>query len=163
MLARVVLQRSTLRVARSPVFRRFLSDDVRQRLDGVVKGHPLVLFMKGQPSAPQCGFSRAVVQILQLHGVPEEKMAALNVLEDSVLREGIKEYSQWPTIPQLYVDGEFIGGCDIVLDSECSALAACLQSTDACLVHQTGKLEELLAKHSIIEPLPTEEANAGSR
>ena len=67
---------------------------------------------------PQCGFSRAVVQLLDLHGVPVEKMKTYNVLEDPELRDAIKEFSEWPTIPQVYVNGEFVGGCDIVLGSE---------------------------------------------
>jgi Grx4 family monothiol glutaredoxin len=75
-----------------------------------------VLFMKGTPQMPQCGFSRAVVQILDLHDIPKNDVKAYNVLEDQELREAIKEYSSWPTIPQVYVDGEFIGGCDIVME-----------------------------------------------
>ena len=76
-----------------------------------VTDHPVVLFMKGVPEQPQCGFSAQVVQILDHLGVPYK---GLNVLENEELRNGIKSYSNWPTIPQLYVKGEFVGGCDIV-------------------------------------------------
>lgn len=77
--------------------------------------------MKGTPDAPQCGFSRAVCQILDVQGVPREKLVTYNCLADQELREGIKEYSEWPTIPQVYVKGEFVGGCDIVLSSTFSS------------------------------------------
>ncbi|KZV92028.1 glutaredoxin [Exidia glandulosa HHB12029] len=133
------------RVAPGMVLRRLLSDDIRQKLDTAVHAHPLVLFMKGEPAAPQCGFSRAVVQILDIHGVPESKMQTYDVLQDQQLRESIKEFSQWPTIPQLYVNGEFVGGCDIVLE-----------------MHQNGKLEELLEKNNIIEPVAAEAAAPSS-
>jgi len=73
--------------------------------------NPVVLFMKGTPDFPQCGFSGQVVQILEYVGAP---FKGINVLEDPELRQGIKEFSNWPTIPQLYVKGEFVGGCDIV-------------------------------------------------
>jgi len=89
--------------------------------------------MKGDPQLPQCGFSRAAVQVLDLHGVPPEKMKTYDVLQDTELRNGIKEFSEWPTIPQLYVNGEFVGGCDILLS-----------------MHQSGELEELLEKNNII-------------
>ena len=80
-------------------------------IDNEVKSNDLILFMKGTPQFPQCGFSGQVVQILDYLGVPYK---GVNVLESDELRDGIKAYSQWPTIPQLYVKGEFIGGCDIV-------------------------------------------------
>ena len=106
--------------------------------------------MKGTPSAPQCGFSRATVQILGLQGVDPQKFASYNVLEDSELRSGstllnrritvgIKEYSEWPTVPQLYVNGEFVGGCDIVMN-----------------MHQTGELEKVLEGAGVL--VPAEEA-----
>ncbi|EJT96577.1 monothiol glutaredoxin, partial [Dacryopinax primogenitus] len=117
--------------------RRFLSEDHRKAIDDAVHKYPLVLFMKGTLDQPQCGFSRAVCQILDVQGVPQEKIKSFNVLQDEDLRNGIKEYSEWPTIPQLYVDGEFVGGCDIVLS-----------------MHQNGELEELLAKHGLVPPLP---------
>ena len=85
--------------------------DVHKRIDDEVKGNPVVLFMKGTPVFPQCGFSAAVVQILSHLGV---KFKAIDVLKDPEIRSGIKEYSEWPTIPQLYVKGEFVGGADIV-------------------------------------------------
>ncbi|KAB2883414.1 MAG: Grx4 family monothiol glutaredoxin [Pseudorhodoplanes sp.] len=84
---------------------------VNQFIDNEVKNNDVVLFMKGTPQFPQCGFSGQVVQILDYLGTPYK---GINVLESGELREGIKAYSQWPTIPQLYVKGEFVGGCDIV-------------------------------------------------
>ena len=83
----------------------------KERIQEVISNHDIVLFMKGVPAAPQCGFSAAVVQILSNMGVP---FSAVDVLQDPFIREGIKEFSQWPTVPQLYVKGEFVGGCDIV-------------------------------------------------
>ncbi len=82
-----------------------------EAIETEVKNGEVVLFMKGTPVFPQCGFSAAVVQVLNHIGV---KFKGVNVLEDDGLRQGIKEYSNWPTIPQLYVKGEFIGGCDII-------------------------------------------------
>lgn len=99
----------------TPFQARLLSDQTRTAIDKAVSSAPVVLFMKGTPETPQCGFSRAAIQILGIQGVNPEKFAAFNVLEDPELREGIKEYSDWPTIPQLYVDGEFVGGCDILV------------------------------------------------
>jgi monothiol glutaredoxin len=84
---------------------------VNQFIDNEVKSNDVVLFMKGTPQFPMCGFSGQVVQILDYLGVPYK---GLNVLENDELRGGIKDYSNWPTIPQLYVKGEFVGGCDIV-------------------------------------------------
>ena len=84
--------------------------DAHQVIDNEVKSNDVVLFMKGTPQFPMCGFSGQVVQILNYLGVPYK---GVNVLEDETVRQGIKEYSNWPTIPQLYVKGEFIGGCDI--------------------------------------------------
>ena len=90
-----------------------MNDATRDRIDALVKGHPVMLFMKGDRQFPQCGFSAQVVGILdQL--LPD--YATTNVLEDPEIREGIKEYSAWPTIPQLYVADEFQGGCDIVTE-----------------------------------------------
>jgi len=115
----------------NPVYRR-IKDDVNQ--------HPLLVFMKGVPDQPQCGFSNAVIQVLRMNGVTD--IEARNVLEDSDLREGIKKYSDWPTIPQVYVNGEFVGGCDIILN-----------------MHKSGELGELLVKENIIasSPLPPKE------
>ena len=84
---------------------------IEQFIDNEVRSNDIVLFMKGTPKFPQCGFSSQVVQILEHVGVPYK---ALNVYDSTELRDGIKIYSNWPTIPQLYVNGEFVGGCDIV-------------------------------------------------
>ena len=84
---------------------------IEQFIDNELKGNDVVLFMKGTPQFPMCGFSGQIVQILDYLGVPYK---GLNVLENDDLRAGIKNYSNWPTIPQLYVKGEFVGGCDIV-------------------------------------------------
>jgi monothiol glutaredoxin len=84
---------------------------IEQFIENEVKSNDVVLFMKGTPQFPQCGFSGQVVQILDHLGV---NYKGLNVLESSELRDGIKQYSNWPTIPQLYIKGEFVGGCDIV-------------------------------------------------
>jgi monothiol glutaredoxin len=85
--------------------------DVQARIADEVKSNDVLLFMKGTPAFPQCGFSAVTVQILSHLGV---KFKAVNVLDDQEVREGIKTFSNWPTIPQLYVKGEFVGGCDIV-------------------------------------------------
>ena len=90
--------------------------DAQQRIDQLVKNNDIVLFMKGTASFPQCGFSGRSVQILKACGVDTRALATVNVLEDPEVREGIKEYSNWPTIPQLYVKGEFIGGSDIMME-----------------------------------------------
>ncbi len=103
-----------------------MQDEVRSRIDELVKNNRVMLFMKGNKVFPSCGFSAQVVQILKHHAVEFE---TFNVLADPSVRSGIKEYSDWPTIPQLYVDGEFIGGCDIVTD-----------------MHNSGELAPLLAK-----------------
>ena len=84
-----------------------------ERIESDVKSNPVVLFMKGTPVFPQCGFSARVVQVLSHLGVP---FKGVNVLEDMEIRDGIKAYANWPTIPQLYVSGEFVGGCDIVME-----------------------------------------------
>jgi monothiol glutaredoxin len=84
---------------------------IREYIDAEVKGNDVVLFMKGTPGFPQCGFSGQVVQILDYIGIDYK---GINVLDSNELRQGIKDYSNWPTIPQLYVKGEFVGGCDIV-------------------------------------------------
>ena len=90
--------------------------DVHQRIDQLVKSNNILLFMKGSASFPQCGFSGRAVQILKACGVEASQIATVNVLEDDEIRQGIKDYSQWPTIPQLYVKGEFIGGSDIMME-----------------------------------------------
>src|SRR5712671_6891379 len=103
--------------------------DVQTRIGDEVKANPVVLFMKGTPVFPQCGFSAAVVQILSHLGV---KFKAIDVLKDPEIRQGIKEFSNWPTIPQLYVKGEFVGGCDIVRE-----------------MFEQGELESFLAEKGI--------------
>lgn len=103
-----------------------MDDQTRERIQGEVDGSDVVLFMKGTPVFPQCGFSAAVVQVLNHMGVP---FKGINVLEDMEVREGVKEFSSWPTIPQLYVKGEFVGGCDIVREMfETGELAQHLES-----------------------------------
>ena len=87
--------------------------DVKQRIDALVQGNEVVLFMKGSPLFPQCGFSGRAIAILDHLGVPYE---TVDVLADQDIRGGIKDYSDWPTIPQLYVKGEFVGGSDIMME-----------------------------------------------
>ncbi len=101
--------------------------DVQQRIDELVKSNKVVLFMKGTPQFPQCGFSGRAVQVLKACGANEFK--TFNVLEDEAVRQGIKDYAQWPTIPQLYVNGEFVGGSDIMME-----------------MYQSGELQQLLTK-----------------
>jgi monothiol glutaredoxin len=98
---------------------------LRTRLESLINGHKVMLFMKGTKHFPACGFSNAVVQILGKEGVPFE---TFNILADAEVRQGLKEFSSWPTFPQLYVDGKFIGGCDIVTE-----------------LHQSGELGKELA------------------
>ena len=90
--------------------------DTQQRIDELVKNNAIVLFMKGTASFPQCGFSGRAVQILKACGVDPKTVKTVNVLEDDGIRQGIKEYSNWPTIPQLYIKGEFIGGSAIMME-----------------------------------------------
>ena len=90
--------------------------DVQQRIDSLVKGNDVLLFMKGNATFPQCGFSGRAIQILKAVGVDTRTLKTVNVLEDEGIRQGIKEYSNWPTIPQLYVKGEFVGGSDILME-----------------------------------------------
>ena len=106
-----------------------LDNTLRQRIDQEVGSNDVVLFMKGTPVFPQCGFSAVVVQVLSHLGV---KFKGINVLEDPSIREGIKEYSAWPTIPQLYVKGEFVGGCDIIRE-----------------MFESGELAELLTTRGV--------------
>jgi monothiol glutaredoxin len=102
-----------------------MSDDVRARIEGLVNSNPVMLFMKGTKQFPACGFSNAVVQILKKEGVAFE---TFNILADPEMRQSLKEYSHWPTYPQLYVNGKFVGGCDIVTE-----------------MHQNGELAKELA------------------
>ncbi len=100
--------------------------DVQQEIDALVKGHRVVLFMKGTAQFPMCGFSGRAVQVLKACGVQD--LTTVNVLEDEAIRQGIKDYAQWPTIPQLYVRGEFVGGSDIMTE-----------------MYQSGELQQLLS------------------
>jgi monothiol glutaredoxin len=88
--------------------------EIHQRIEQIVKGHRVVLFMKGSAQFPMCGFSGRAVQLLKACGVQD--LATVNVLEDEGIRQGIKEYANWPTIPQLYINGEFVGGSDIMME-----------------------------------------------
>ena len=90
--------------------------DTQQRIADLVKNNDVVLFMKGSASFPMCGFSGRAIQILKASGVDAKAIKTVNVLEDEGIRQGIKEFSNWPTIPQLYVKGEFIGGSDIMME-----------------------------------------------
>jgi monothiol glutaredoxin len=103
--------------------------DIQSWIENEVKSNDVVLFMKGTPDAPMCGFSGRVVQILDHIGAAYK---GINVLESADLRQGIKEYANWPTIPQLYVKGEFVGGCDIITE-----------------MYQSGELKEMLAGKGI--------------
>ncbi|MFI5022592.1 MAG: Grx4 family monothiol glutaredoxin [Alphaproteobacteria bacterium] len=104
-------------------------NEVAEQIRKEISDNEVVLFMKGTPVFPQCGFSAAVVQVLNHLGV---KFKGIDVLEDPEIRQGIKEFSSWPTIPQLFVKGEFIGGCDIVRD-----------------MFQSGELATVLASHGV--------------
>ena len=88
-----------------------MNENIKKKIDNAVKNNEVCLFMKGTPEVPQCGFSLAVSNVLKHL---EVKFVGINVLDDNEIREGIKEYSEWPTIPQLYIKEEFIGGCDII-------------------------------------------------
>ena len=103
--------------------------DANTRIQSEIDETPVVLFMKGTPVFPQCGFSSTVVQVLTHLGVP---FKGVNVLEDADIREGVKQFSNWPTIPQLYVKGEFVGGCDIIRE-----------------MYESGELENLMAEKGV--------------
>ena len=90
--------------------------NAQERIDQLVKQNEILLFMKGNATFPQCGFSGRAIQILKAVGVDTKTLKTVNVLEDDGIRQGIKEYSNWPTIPQLYVKGEFVGGSDIMME-----------------------------------------------
>ena len=105
--------------------------DTQQRIDAIVKGHPIVLFMQGDANFPMCGFSGRAIQVLKAAGMDLHKLVTVNVLADEEIRQGIKDYSQWPTIPQLYVKGEFIGGSDIMME-----------------MFESGELQNLLAENA---------------
>jgi monothiol glutaredoxin len=106
-----------------------MDDSVAERIKSDIESNDVVLYMKGTPVFPQCGFSSTVVQVLTHLGV---KFKGIDVLSDPSIREGIKQFSNWPTIPQLYVKGEFIGGCDIVRE-----------------MYASGELQELLSTNGI--------------
>ncbi|KAJ5099230.1 Monothiol glutaredoxin-5 [Penicillium argentinense] len=137
---RPIARPTALRPVRAPAFQlpsilhaRLLSSETKAAIDKAVGSAPVVLFMKGTPETPQCGFSRASIQILGLQGVDPKKFVAFNVLEDPELRQGVKEYSDWPTIPQLYLDKEFVGGCDILMS-----------------MHQNGELSKMLEEKGVL-------------
>ena len=90
--------------------------DTQQRIDELVKSNEITLFMKGNANFPMCGFSGRAIQLLKAVGVDTKTVKTVNVLDDAEIRQGIKEYSNWPTIPQLYVKGEFVGGSDIMME-----------------------------------------------
>ena len=102
--------------------------DVQQRITDLVKANNVLLFMKGTAAFPQCGFSGRAIQVLKACGVETKDIATVNVLEDESIRQGIKEFSNWPTVPQLYIKGEFIGGSDIMIE-----------------MYESGELKALLA------------------
>ena len=106
-----------------------MAETIAQRIQAQIDANPVMLYMKGDANFPQCGFSARVVQVLKHLGVP---FKTENVLADPELRQGIKDFSNWPTVPQLYIKGEFVGGCDIVTE-----------------MYQTGELGKLLAEKGI--------------
>ena len=110
--------------------------NVQERIQKLIQDNPVVLFMKGTPQFPQCGFSGQVVQILDYLGAP---VVGVNVLEDAEIRQGIKEFANWPTIPQLYVKGEFVGGCDITREMFQSGELAALLADAGVAVKQPAK------------------------
>jgi monothiol glutaredoxin len=103
-----------------------MTDDLKTRIAETISSNRIMLFMKGNPAMPQCGFSAAVVGILKEVGVP---FGSFNILADQELREGLKEFSNWPTFPQLYVDGQLVGGCDIVREMHAKGELASLLKT----------------------------------
>ena len=114
-----------------------MDNATKERIAADIAASDVVLFMKGTPVFPQCGFSAAVVGVLSHLGI---KFKSVNVLDDQNIREGIKTYSDWPTIPQLYVKGEFVGGCDIIRE-----------------MYETGELMEMLSTHGIdVNPQPVQ-------
>lgn len=118
-----------------PMSAAFMSTEIRKAIEDAVGSAPVVLFMKGTPEFPQCGFSKATIGILGQQGVDPTKFAAYNVLEDPELREAIKEFTEWPTIPQLFVNEEFVGGCDVIKS-----------------MAKSGELTELLEEADVLVP-----------
>lgn len=113
------------------VFSTKLTPELKSFLETLLGQHKVVLFMKGTPEAPQCGFSNYVVEALKFYNVPSYQH--VNVLEDAEVREAVKEFSEWPTIPQLYVNAKFVGGCDILAE-----------------LHNKGQLEGLLREEGVV-------------
>jgi monothiol glutaredoxin len=105
------------------------SQSVRIKIENTIKNNDIVLYMKGIPSAPQCGFSNQAVRILNQHGL---NIHGVNILEDQVMRQAMKDFSKWPTFPQIYIKGEFVGGCDILTQ-----------------MHTNGELKTLLQTHGL--------------
>ena len=108
-----------------------MQSDTQKRIDDLVKSSNVLLFMKGSASFPMCGFSGRAIQVLKACGVDPKDVTTVNVLDDDAIRQGIKDYSHWPTIPQLYVKGEFIGGSDIMME-----------------MYESGELKEALDKQA---------------
>ncbi len=103
-----------------------MQTQIKERIEHLLQSQPVVLFMKGSPSFPQCGFSARAVEVLK---ELQANFKGIDVLEDNEIRQGIKDFSQWPTIPQLYIKGEFVGGCDIMME-----------------MYKAGELQSLLTK-----------------
>ncbi len=103
-----------------------MNDQIKHMIEQDIKENKVMIYMKGSPDFPQCGFSARTVEVLKSYGLP---FGARNVLEDPELRQGIKDFTEWPTIPQVFINGEFIGGCDIVME-----------------MHDSGELKQKLGK-----------------
>ena len=103
-----------------------MDEQLKERIEKDIKNNKVMLYMKGTPDEPQCGFSAQVISVLKTYDVP---FKTFNILDDDDIRQGIKEYSDWPTVPQLYVNGEFVGGCDILTE-----------------MHNDGELKKVLEK-----------------
>lgn len=99
------------------------------KIEAIVKSKPVAIFMKGMPEAPMCGFSARAVEVIKAAGVPASDIAAFNVLADDAAWDALEEYTKWPTVPQIFIQGQFIGGCDIVTE-----------------MHERGELEGLIAQ-----------------
>lgn len=125
--------KSYIHFTRFPLFFRSICHETQANIQNLLKISPIVLFMKGTPENPLCGFSRVAIYILNLYAIDPSKFLTFNVLEDDRIRQGIKEYSNWPTIPQLYINNEFIGGSDILFQ-----------------MYKNGELKELLHKAGVL-------------
>lgn len=101
-----------------------MNETIKQQIENDIKNNPIMIYMKGTPEFPQCGFSAQAISILKSYQIP---MGAKNVLEDPDLRQGIKDFTEWPTIPQIFIKGQFVGGCDVISE-----------------MHNNGELKELL-------------------